>query len=295
LLGPERSSHSRLTLAQAFNSLGTTIGPWVGAITILSSGVTINTNGLSGAALAALRRHDASVVEGPFVVIAAALIVIAVVFWVMRKSTAPRVIPDVAKIGDMARLLVRPRVAMGVVAIFVYVGAEVYIGSIMANYLMQPSVLGVIPVTAGKMVSLYWGGAMIGRFIGSYILARVRPGIVLAVCASVACTLAVVSSQTTGPVAAYTLLAVGLFNSVMFPTIFALGTEQLGPETPNGSGLLIMAIVGGAVVPELTARLADHVGLATALFVPAACYLWILLYGVLTARGIGLTRQSAAA
>jgi fucose permease len=136
-------------------------------------------------------------------------------------------------------------------AIFVYVGAEVSIGSIMTNYIMQASVLGLVAERAGRMVSLYWGGAMIGRFIGSYVLQRLKPGYVLAACAMAAGALALLSSISTGATAAYSLIAVGLFNSIMFPTIFALASEELGDETPNGSALLCMAIVGGAIVPVL--------------------------------------------
>jgi FHS family L-fucose permease-like MFS transporter len=315
LLGPEKSSHSRLTLAQAFNSLATTIGPWVGALTILSGGVSVNSAGLSEQALAALRRTEAHAVQFPFLVIAAALIVIAFVFWRIRNDTAPRVTPEAARIGAMAAMLKRPRVALGALAIFVYVGAEVYIGSVMTNYLLQPTVLGTNVTTIGRAIGsfigfpglfssdpaacanqfviFYWGGAMIGRFIGSYVLSRARPGYVLSACAVVACTLALISSQTTGHTAAFTVLAIGLFNSIMFPTIFALSTEQLGPETPNGSGLLVMAIVGGAIVPELAAHVADSASPAVALFVPAACYVCILIYGILAARGLGLPEQNA--
>jgi MFS transporter, FHS family, L-fucose permease len=317
LLGPERSSHSRLTLAQAFNSLGTTIGPWVGALTILSSGVAVETKGLSGTAIASLRRIELSNIQLPYLVIAVTLVVIAFIFWRLRNDTAPRVVPEAAKISAMVAVLRHPRVAMGVVAIFLYVGSEVYIGSVMTNYLLQPTVLGAsvtgvclsigsffhVPglfssnpvVCAGQLVSFYWGGAMIGRFVGSFILTRLRPGHVLSGCAVIACSLAVVSSQTTGQTAAFSVLAIGLFNSIMFPTIFALATEGLGTETPNGSGLLVLAIVGGALVPQLAAKVADGISLSAALFVPAACYLWILLYGMLAARRFGLQQQNAAA
>jgi FHS family L-fucose permease-like MFS transporter len=174
-------------------------------------------------------------------------------------------------------------------SIFIYVGAEVSIGSMMTNYLMQPSTLGLVAEKAGELVSLYWGGAMIGRFVGSYILSEARPGVVLMISAVCACALALVSSQSAGLLAAGSLIAVGLFNSIMFPTIFALASENLGEEKPNGSALLCMAIVGGAIVPEITGAVADATKLATALFVPAACYVWIAIYGVLTARGLGLS------
>ena len=291
LLGSEETSHSRLTLAQAFNSLGTTVGPWVGAIMILSGGGALNTSGLSGPALSALRRSQAYVVQFPFLIIAAALTALAMVFWLMRKGSAPHVVPEAAKLKTIAALLSRPRLALGTVAIFVYVGAEVTIGSLMANYLMQSSVLGLEAFRAGQMVSLYWGGAMIGRFIGPFVLKRLRPGYVLAACAFGAAVLATVSCLATGAGAAYSLIAVGIFNSIMFPTIFALATEPLGPETPSASGLLCMAIVGGAILPVVTGAVADRFGIATALLVPVLCYLWILAYGILAARGLGLVEH----
>ncbi len=287
-LGPESTSHSRLTLAQAFNSLGTTIGPWVGAALILSGGVTLNTRGLGPAAIAALRRSEAHSVQLPFLGIAVVLALLAAIYWILRRSAAPPVSAQVARLTDIVRLFGRSRLMLGAAAIFVYVGAEVSIGSVMTNYLMQPSVLGLAAVRAGGMVSYYWGGAMIGRFVGAYVLQRTKPGYVLAACAVCAALLALLSSSSTGAVAAYSLIAVGLFNSIMFPTIFALASEELGDETPNGSALLCMAIVGGAIVPEITGAVADATTLATALLVPAACYIWIAVYGVLAARGLGL-------
>jgi FHS family L-fucose permease-like MFS transporter len=287
-LGPESTSHSRLTLAQAFNSLGTTIGPWVGAILILRGGVTIAAQHLSPAALAAARRAEAQAVQLPFVAIAVVLIALAAVFWIMRKAPSPPVNAQTARLTDLWSLRNRPRLMLGTIAIFVYVGAEVSIGSVMTNYLMQSSVLGLVAERAGKLVSLYWGGAMVGRFIGSYVLQKLPPGYVLAACAIGAASLAAISSFSTGEVAAYTLIAVGLFNSIMFPTIFTLALERLGDETPNGSALLVMAIVGGAIVPVITGAVADARGLAFALLIPAACYLWIAVYGALAARGLGL-------
>jgi MFS transporter, FHS family, L-fucose permease len=286
-LGAEATSHSRLTLAQAFNSLATTVGPLIGAATILSGGVILNTTGLTPAALSSLQRSQAYVIQFPFLVMGAILAALAVVFWRMRKDSAPSVIPEAASLKGIAALLGRPRLVLGTIAIFVYVGAEVSIGSFLTSYLMQPSVLGLVAVRAGQMVSLYWGGAMVGRFIGSFVLQRLSPSYVLVACAVGAAILTTTSSMTNGSVAAYSLIAVGLFNSIMFPTIFALATEQLGSETPNGSGLLCMAIVGGALIPPLTGKVADTFGLATAFLIPAVCYLWILAYGIMTAHGLG--------
>ena len=291
-LGPVESSHSRLTLAQAFNSLATAIGPWVGAILILRGGVTVNAAHLSQKELAAARITEAHAVQLPFLMIAAGLAVVAILFWFMRKSAAPPVSAKMASFSAVWALRNKPRLLLGALAIFLYVGAEVSIGSMMTNYIMQPSVLGFTPERAGKLVSFYWGGAMVGRFIGAFVLQRVRPGLVLAIHAVCACALAIFSSLSVGPAAAWSLIAVGLFNSIMFPTIFTLASENMGDETPNASALLVMAIVGGAIMPEATGAIADHASLAAALAVPAVCYVWILIYGILTARGFGLAAQS---
>ena len=294
-LGPESSSSSRLTLAQAFNSLGTTIGPWVGAVLILQGALTIDAAHLSPAALAVARITQAHAAQIPFLIIAAGLAVVAVVFWIMRNSAAPPVSAQMASLRALWALRDRPRLMLGTLAIFAYVGAEVSIGSMMTNYLMQSSVLGLVAERAGKLVSFYWGGAMVGRFIGSFVLRQVRPGVVLTVCAVCACALAAVSSHSAGEVAAWTLIAVGLFNSIMFPTIFALASDDMGEEKPNASALLCMAIVGGAIIPEITGAVADAWTLATALAVPAVCYVCIAIYGVLTARSPGATLPSKLA
>lgn len=271
LLGPESSSSSRLTLAQGFNALGTAIGPWFGAVTILRGAV-------SASGVAAPRS-----LQTPFVAIALFLAVLAGLFWLARGWPAPSVVPQAATIGGMRRLFHRRRLMLGVAAIFTYVGAEVTIGSILINYLMQPSVLGVSAMRAGEMVSLYWGGAMVGRFLGAYALRHGRPGWILAAMAAGAAGLILISVCSQGPLAAGALLAVGLCNSIMFPTIFALASEGLGTETPNGSGLLCMAIVGGAVVPLIFGLIADHWGIAAGLLIAVFCYCWIMFFGFFAA------------
>src|SRR5262249_24551927 len=180
-------------------------------------------------------------------------------------------------------LLDRPRLVFGAACIFIYVGAEVSIGSLMTNYFMQPAILGASAQHAGALVSYYWGGAMVGRFIGSYLLRIAKPGNVLCACPIGAMLLASLSAVSTGVLAAGALIAVGLCNSIMFPTIFSLASERLGPDTPNGSGLLCMAIVGGALVPMLVGKVADLTSLSTALFVPAICYIGIAVYGAAAA------------
>ena len=281
VLGLPDSSHSRLTLAQAFNSLATFVGPLVGAAVILKSGVTtVNPAAMSPEALDHYRRTEALHIQLPFLWIAAGCALVAVVFWLVRNS---RAVPSSAgaqtRLSSLA-LLGRPRLALGAVTIFLYVGAEVSIGSMMANYLMQGSTLHAAAARAGQLVSLYWGGAMVGRFIGSGVLRFVPAGRVLAFCAVMAAVLSAASAVSSGLIAAVTVIAVGLFNSIMFPTIFTLGIDGLGEKTPQGSGILCLAIVGGAVVPVISGLVADRAGLHTALFVPAACYLWIVFYGL---------------
>ncbi len=281
-LGPASSSSSRLTLAQAFNSLGTALGPVIGARLILgtSSGVAPDPATADPLVLAAFRRAEIHLVEVPFLAIAAALIALAVIFWVLRRAPG---IPGADRLqyhrAGLARLAARPRLLFGVVAIFLYVGAEVTIGSLMTNYLMQPSRLGLAAADAGRLVGLYWTGAMVGRFIGSYVLRVCSPGLVLATVALLAASLVAISAASMGSVSAGAIIAVGLFNAIMFPTIFTLAIEGLNEDTPQASGFLCMAIVGGAIIPWLSGVAADHAGLASALLVPVCCYLMIAGYG----------------
>jgi len=285
ILGDPARSHSRLTFAQAFNSLGTTIGPFVGAFFILGNGSAAPDPNLAPAALAAFRSAEARTIEGPFLVIAGGLVLLALIFFFLRRRKIGAVREGVPARSDWA-LFLQPRLLFGAVSIFTYVGAEVSIGSLMINYLMLGRTLALDAPTAGKLLSLYWGGAMVGRFVGSFVLTRIEAGTVLAACAIGAASLATISALTSGLVAAAAVLAIGLCNSIMFPTIFTLAIERLGDDTPRGSGLLCLAIVGGAIIPVITGYTADLVGLALALFVPAICYLWIAAYGTLARLGI---------
>lgn len=290
LLGPPEGSHSRLNLAQAFNSIGTTIGPYIGAALILSTGVVIPAAArLSPETLAAYRKTEAYALQWPFLVFAALLAALAFIFWYLRRANLPSVNQAATLKGTLA-LLKHPRLALGMLSIFIYVGAEVSIGSVMANYLMLPHTLGLMAERAGEMVSLYWGGAVIGRFIGSAALRYVSAGRALTVCAIIACLLAVTSALSAGTFAAATLLLIGLFNSIQFPTIFTLAIEGEEGDTPEASALLCMAIFGGAVIPLITGAVADRIGLSLALFVPAICYIWIAAYGVISAEP--LTRRA---
>jgi FHS family L-fucose permease-like MFS transporter len=285
-LGAPERSHSRLTLAQAFNSLGTTVGPLLGAALILAAGVaTPDPRTVSAQALARYRQATAAALQAPFLIIAAGLAAAAVVFWLARRARAvPAVAASVGARG-MPGLLRRPRIALGALAIFIYVGAEVSIGSLLVNFLMQKHTLGAAAKSAGQMVSLYWGGAMIGRFLGAYLLRHLEAASVLLGCAVTATALASIGAFASGSVAAFAVIAVGLANSIMFPTIFTLAIDGLAPEeTPRASGLICMAIVGGAVVPMITGFLADQIGLSHALLCPATCYACIAAFALMALR-----------
>jgi MFS transporter, FHS family, L-fucose permease len=279
MLGRPATAHSRLTFAQAFNSLGTTIFPYIGSILILGSLVSVDTSRLAGAALDAYRTHETQVVTLTYLGLASALILVAALVWLFRNRLTETQVEETT-IRLPLDLLRQRRFRFGAVCIFLYVGAEVAIGSVIVNYLMQSTVLGLGPEEAGKHVPLYWGGAMVGRFIGSHLLRVFSPGKVLAAAAAAAIGLLLVSANATGAWAGWSLLAIGLFNSIMFPTIFALACEGLGPRAAEGSGIICVCIVGGAVVPLITGHAADWIGLKAALSVPAICYAGILGFGV---------------
>jgi FHS family L-fucose permease-like MFS transporter len=283
LLGPPATAHSRLTFAQAFNSVGTTVFPYVGSILILGSLSKVNPAQLTGAAQAAYRTAETHVIVSTYLGLAAVLVVMAAVVW-LRRQRLPRTVLERASLHGYLELLRRVRFIFGAGCIFLYVGAEVAIGSLMVSYLMQSNVFDLGPEAAGKKLIYYWGGAMVGRFIGAYLLRVFSPGKVLASVAAVAIALLCISGSTTGLVCGCALLAVGLFNSIMFPTIFALAVAGMGDRTAQASGIICLAIVGGAVVPLTTGVVADHLGLKLALLVPALCYIWIAFYGIFTAR-----------
>ncbi len=284
LLGPAKTTSSRLTFAQAFNSLGTTLFPYVGAIVILGGLANVSAAQLSGPALDAYRVAETRAVVFAYLGLAAALGVVAAVVWFNRN----RLKGEQHSGGSILQsfdLLTRARFGFGAACIFLYVGAEVSIGSLIVNYLQQPSVLGLDEQSAGKLIPLYWGGALIGRFIGSAVLRLVSPGRVLTAVAIGAIILITVSANSSGGMAGYSLLLIGLMNSIMFPTIFSLACEGLGPRTADGSGVICVAIVGGAVIPPLTGILADISGsLAIALALPALCYAVIAAFGSYAAR-----------
>jgi FHS family L-fucose permease-like MFS transporter len=292
LVGPAPTAHSRLTFAQAFNALGTTVFPYAGSILILGSLATVTAAELSGPALDAYRTAESQAIVNGYRGLAVALAVVAGAVWLFRDRLRGERHEAGALLGGFG-LLRRPRFGYGGASIFLYVGAEVAIGSLIVNYLMQDDVLGLAEESAGKLIALCWGGALVGRFIGSAVLRVVSPGKVLAFNALGAIALIAVSTNTAGVVSGYSLLAIGLMNSIMFSTIFTLASEGLGPRAADGSGVICVAIVGGAVIPPLTGWLADLSGsLAFALILPALCYAIIGGFGLFARRP--LARGAAA-
>jgi FHS family L-fucose permease-like MFS transporter len=285
MLGSPRTAHSRLTFAQAFNSLGTTVFPYVGSILILGSLATVDPATLSGESLDAFRAEETQVIVRTYIGLAIALMALAGLVWLRRArlvETAPVQATGILHAFD---LLQRPRFAFGALCIFLYVGAEVAIGSIIVDYLRQADVFGIGAEAAGKHVAWYWGGAMVGRFIGAWLLRVFSPGKVLAAAAGTVIVLLLVSANTSGAASGWSLLGIGLFNSIMFPTIFSLASEGLGNRAAEGSGIICVAIVGGAIVPLITGSAADAGGLKMALAVPAICYAAILCFGLYARHG----------
>lgn len=279
MLGKPATAHSRLTFAQAFNSLGTTVFPIVGSILILGSLATVTADQLSGVELDAYRTAESQAIVNGYLGIAVALAIVAAVVWMFRNALKGEKHEASEGLAGLD-LLQRPRFGFGALCIFLYVGAEVSIGSLIVNYLMQDHVMGLQEQAAGKLIGLYWGGAMVGRFIGSAVLRVLSPGKVLACVSIAAIALLIISTQTTGDVSGYTLLAVGLTNAIMFPTIFTLACEKLGSRAADGSGIINVAIVGGAVIPLLTGIIADVTSsLALAFMLPMACYAVIAGFG----------------
>jgi len=282
LLGPERTASSRLNLAQAFNSLGTAIAPLLGGMLILTGAVlgAEQLAALSAPEQLAYQTQQAQSVQGPYIGLALALFALAVVVWLFR-------LPAIATDGGTATslgVLRHSHVRLGVVAIFAYVGAEVAIGSFLVNYLSQPEIGAMTEQHATRYVSAYWTGAMVGRFIGAALLLRIDPGKLLAVFAGIVVVLLAITMSTGGMTAVYSIVAIGLFNSIMFPTIFTLGVAKLGVQTDNASSLLVMAIVGGALVPLAQGFLADRIGIQPAFVLPLLCYVYIAYYGLRGSR-----------
>jgi len=284
MLGPPDTAPSRLTFAQAFNSLGTVVFPIAGSALILGSLANVNADQLTGAALDAYRMAETQTVVRTYIGLAITLAIVAGVVWMNRN----RLRGEKHEAGSLLHsldLLRLPRFRFGTLCIFLYVGAEVAIGSLIVNYLELQSTMGLAQKAAGDHIPLYWGGALVGRFIGAAVMRSVDPGKVLAANAAGAIALIALSANTGGMLAGYSLLAVGLMNSIMFPTIFSLASEGLGKRAAEGSGLICVAIVGGAIIPPVTGHLADVGGsLQIALTLPALCYGVIAAFGVFARR-----------
>jgi FHS family L-fucose permease-like MFS transporter len=285
VLGNPQTASSRLNLTQAFNSLGTFLAPFFGGWLILSAApkTMADIRAMAPDALQAYRLHEAATVKMPYVGLGVALILLAVAIGSFK---LPKIEHAQHKVGEKVNdsIWKHPNLIFGAIAIFVYVGAEVSIGSFLVNYFTQPEIGGLTDKVAASFVAFYWGGAMVGRFIGSAILQKVSTRGLLGICAVCAAALVAISMLSTGHFAMYSIILVGLFNSIMFPSIFTLGVAELGPLTGDGSGVMIMAIVGGAIIPVAQGAIADRIGIHHAFFLPVICYVYILFFALSGSR-----------
>jgi FHS family L-fucose permease-like MFS transporter len=272
-LGPEKTASSRLNLAQALNALGTTVGPYVGGILFFGTAGTLAASAAS-----------AESVKVPYLMLAAALFIIAIVFAFIKLPEIEGHKEENNPVNETRSLTQAPHLTMGVFAIFCYVGGEVAIGSFLVNFFGEAHIAGLEEHAAAALISYYWGGAMVGRFIGSAALQKIAPSKALAFNACMVIAVLLVTIFTQGNVALYAVLAIGLFNSIMFPTIFSVAIERLGSLTSKGSGWLCLAIVGGAFVPLLQGYIADVVNIQQSFFVPLVCYIFIAWYGLNVVR-----------
>jgi MFS transporter, FHS family, L-fucose permease len=281
VLGKPETASSRLNLTQAFNSLGTFLAPFFGSFFILSAAplAIAEVRALAPDALRAYRLHEAATVKTPYVGLGIALVILAIAIGSFK---LPKIESAQHKVGEKVNdsIWKHYNLIFGAIAIFVYVGAEVAIGSFLVIYFSQPEIGGLTEKVAASYVAFYWGGAMVGRFIGSGLLQKVKTGSLLGLCAVCAAALVAISMLTNGHVAMYSIILVGFFNSIMFPSIFTLGVAELGPLTGDGSGIMIMAIVGGAIIPVAQGWIADHIGVHHAFFLPVLCYLYILFFAL---------------
>ncbi len=295
ILGSRETASRRLTLTQAFNSLGTFIAPWFGSVLILSLPVKTadELKAMTADKVEAYRLASAASVETPYLALAGVLVLVAVVIAVTKLPAIEAPAPESASADDAKSESAwkHRHLVLGAVGIFVYVGGEVAIGSFLINYISQPSIGAMSVADAGWYLMFFWGGAMVGRFVGSFVMRYVKPARVLTANAVAVMFLIAVAMITTGHVSMWAILAVGLFNSIMFPTIFTLAIEGLGKHTGQGSGILCMAIVGGAIVPVLQGVLADGIGIQHAFVLPLVCYAYIAYYGM---RGHSVARRELA-
>ena len=267
LLGPKESASSRLTMTQAFNSLGTTVAPYLGALFILNE------------AASSMSAPSADSVKVPYLVLTAALLLLAAIFaWLkLPHISSAETAPDEEVSGSAWQYR---HLVLGAVGIFVYVGAEVSIGSFLINFFGEANIAGLEESEAAKYLTYYWGGAMVGRFIGAAVMQKVSATKVLSFNAFLAVVFVSIAILTSGSIAMWAMLLVGLCNSIMFPTIFSLALNGLDKHTSQGAGILCLAIVGGAIVPLIQGVLADIVGVQLSFVIPVLCYSYIVYYGM---------------
>lgn len=285
IIGKKERASSRLIFAQGLNSLGTTIAPILGSFFILAGAVktTQELSNMSSQEIEVYKEVQASSVQLPYFGIGLFVLLIALglFFYKFPKNKVQNVTAlDDSKFNPFDH----PKLVLGTIGIFAYVGAEVSIGSFMVNFLADPKIGNMTLEQAGYYLPYYWGGAMVGRFIGSYITTKIQPSRVLFAHAFIACVLVGVTIFATGSIALWAIIAVGLFNSIMFPTIFVLSTEGLGKYVEKGSGIICMAIVGGAIVPLLQGYIADKHSLNISYFVPLVCYVYIAFFALKTKK-----------
>ena len=280
MLGDSKTASSRLTLTQAFNSLGTTIAPFFGAFLILDQ-----------AAEAISATASAEAVQMPYLFLAAMLLLLAATFaWLKLPNLSIADDDDDDSSEKSGSAWQYRHLVLGAVGIFVYVGAEVSIGSFLVSFLADPNIAGLEESHDAKYIAYYWGGAMVGRFIGAAVMQKIAAGKVLFVNSVAAVVLILITIVSTGSVAMVSILLVGLCNSIMFPTIFSLAINGLGKHTSQGSGILCLAIVGGAIVPLIQGLLADTIGVQSAFILPVVCFVFIAYYGLIGSKPITDTK-----
>lgn len=284
-LGKAETVSSRLTLGHAFNSLGTTIAPYFGAIIILGSIATVDTTQLNSVEMAAYLQEESAVISHAYTGIAIVIGFFCILLARFRNYGPKSVIPSEHKgLRSSLGLLRSPRFALGFICLFLYVGAEVTIGSILVNYLSQSDIMNISAEHAGKLVAFYWGGAMVARFLCSALMKIITPAKLLAIFSLAVMALLFTSSSLRGNISGIAILSVGFFNSIMFPTIFSLASKHLRERAADGSGILCCGIVGGAIIPPLTGFVADLSSLSISLFVPIICYLGILGFSIFCSK-----------
>ncbi len=280
ILGSPETASSRLTLTQALNSFGTFIAPFFGAAFILAASAPALSEmaAMSVTEIDALKQSNVESVQMPYIGLSIALLALAAFFYFVKLPAIEE--SSESQGSSTGSAWQHKHLVLGAIAIFMYVGAEVSIGSFLINFFGESHIANMEEASAGKLIAFYWGGAMVGRFVGAFVMQHIAANKVLAFNACVSISLVVVAMNTSGNIAMWSILGVGLFNSIMFPTIFSLGVDKLGEHRSQGSGILCMGIVGGALIPLVQGYAADSVSLQTSFIVPALCYLFIIYYGI---------------